>query len=551
MRLAFGVITAVVGALLAVLGTLQLTLWAPEENVVVTANPGEAPLVVIQPGVLNLYDTPAELTVQGEGEITIAQASKEHVDAWVGDTAHASVPGLAGETQLRVDQVEGEAETAPNPAGADLWTSEVVGEGTAELRWDAEPGRTAFLIATDGENPAAQSITIAWPNDEGTPWAIPLIVIGGLIFLASGWFFYTYLRRAREAARRRAERQQRRRRLAETGTALMVVGAFALAGCGGEPELPVPLPEPEPTEAQPALSPEQTERILAAIAEDVARADEELDAGALDARVSGPARAVREAAYQARETTEEVSLPPAVAADEVAINHVTATDSWPRVTTLVTNSEDPAQTQYLNLIQETPRDNYRLWSQTVLFGGATVPQTQDPAIGAPLLAADQPGLVQTPEEAARNYAAALGDEEAEEAQGFEEDDFRNAVLSNSAETAEALQEGNADFSRSYEAQEGDLVATGTLDGGALVTAYLTSTTRLSPEEEDGRTGSLTLGSPISDLLGEDEVSSPVETTTGVTVTFLVPPAGSEDRISVLGATEVLTGAREVDDADDT
>src|SRR5699024_3926037 len=61
----------------------------------------DKPAVIIDPGMLNLYETPATLTVKGSGDLTIAQAPIDNVEAWAGDSAYDRVTGLAEEANSR------------------------------------------------------------------------------------------------------------------------------------------------------------------------------------------------------------------------------------------------------------------------------------------------------------------------------------------------------------------------------------------------------------------------------------------------------------------
>lgn len=192
MRYFLAGLLVIAGLILGGIGILQKTAWAPDTQITSSAtfdDPGS--VIVVEPGVLNLYQTPAELTVEGEGEITIAQASKENVDAWVGTSTHTTVTGVDGEGGLVTEKVDGEESTTPPVAGADLWNAEATAASPATLEWDQDAGRTSFVIGTDGEAPAASKVTLAWPNDTATPWAIPLMVIGAILIglgILTGWF---------------------------------------------------------------------------------------------------------------------------------------------------------------------------------------------------------------------------------------------------------------------------------------------------------------------------------------------------------------------------
>src|SRR5699024_12576154 len=63
---------------------------------------------------------------------------------------------------------------------------------------------------------------------------------------------------------------------------------------------------------------------------------------------------------------------------------------------------------------------------------------------------------------------------------------------------------------------------------------------ISPETEEGRTGTLTLSSPQKDLIGSATTQQPVTTKTTQVLTFLVPKDG---KIKLIGGLETLAGAQ--------
>ncbi|RAD62289.1 hypothetical protein DN508_36385, partial [Burkholderia multivorans] len=127
------------------------------------------------------------------------------------------ITGLASEGGLTVEPKDG-AEEVPNPAGADLWEAETTGSGTVSLDWDAEANRTGFLIVGSGQPGEVSSVTLSWPSNAATPWAIPLMIGGGVIFLIGLVLLFLGRRTAKREADRRQARQDRRRKLAEYGT---------------------------------------------------------------------------------------------------------------------------------------------------------------------------------------------------------------------------------------------------------------------------------------------------------------------------------------------
>src|SRR5699024_3320465 len=122
--------------------------------------------------------------------------------------------------------------------------------------------------------------------------------------------------------------------------------------------------------------------ILDRIRDTVSTADEELDADALGERGSGPFLAQRRAAYDVKEAAEDFTLPPAIAADEVLVNHTAATDIWPRATSVIVEDAESDSAQLLVLAQSDARADYTVWSQTVLQPGAEIPEVADPREGS-------------------------------------------------------------------------------------------------------------------------------------------------------------------------
>ncbi|WP_029090181.1 hypothetical protein [Brevibacterium album] len=571
MRYVLPAVLVVIGLLTGILGVLQKTVWAPSDTLVASVQLDEpGPVVVVEPGVLNLYGTPAELDVTAgspDQDITISRTTKENADAWVGASDVTRITGLADEETLAhvtstggegtpapEEPAEGEAAeddaaqpdpeelaTVPAPGGADLWESTVSGTGSASLTFDEEAGRTAFVIGTDGEQPAASEVSLTWPADDSTPWALPLMIAGGVLLLAGGVLGFFAIRRSRSEAERRRARQERRRKLAETGSAFAIVPVIALAGCGPA-ELPQPEPAPVPSTPAAAVTDEQLAEVLNRIAEQVAAADEGLDAEALGARAQGPFLDQRKAAYEVKEAAEETSLPPAVAADEVLVNHTSQTDQWPRATSAVVRDAESGDTQLLVLTQQDARADFTVWSQTVLQPGAELPEVADAREGSALLAPDEPGLRLPPNEVATAYADVLSSgDESDSAGVFAEDAFVERVRSGQSEQRDALEDGGAEIEFEYTGSEDQLTAMATADGSALVTGVVETRSTITPDSTESTTGTLSLPSPASEIVGESSTSDPLEQTTTAVVTWVVP-AGDEDQIRMVGVNEVYTGA---------
>lgn len=536
MRYTLAVILMVVGVVVGGLGILQKTLWAPDDQITATAEiDAETPAVVVDPGMLNLYETPATLKVEGSGDLTIAQAPAENVEAWVGDSASAHVTGLAPEGELTVKAQDGKAKV-PSPAGADLWTSEVTGTDTVELDWTDDANRTGFLIAGSGEPGDVKTVTISWPNHAETPWALPLMIIGGALFIGGIVVLFFNRKSAKKEKNRRTARQERRKKLAEYGTAFAIVPVLALSACGPE-ELPKPEPSEAPSSAAAGVNDDQAKRILDSVAEDIKAADKKTSSSDLKKRAAGPALQQREDAYKVKEKVEKQKLPPAVANEKVVVNYTAATDSWPRMTSLITSAGN--DTQLLVLTQEDPRSDYKLWSQTQLVPGTELPEIPDARQGSAPLDPKSKDYALTPEKAVSDYAKALGSgKDSKEAKKFESDDFSKSIWKNQQAQKQSAEEGKAEVTYKYTPGK-EIVAQGTADDSAVVTGVIEAESTISPESVDGRTGTLTLSSPQKELTGSDSTQKPVTTKTTQVLTFLVPKDG---KVRLIGGLETLSGA---------
>jgi hypothetical protein len=188
LRFKTAVALVLLGLLTLLAGLGQKTFWAPPETITATAPTGTAaPLTVFDEKLKTLHPGTVKITVKGEGAFLLAAGRPDDVDAWVGKTAHNTVAGVSEDGKaLQLTHTDGEA-TAPSPAGSDLWVTNENATGEMDYSWNAPAdGDWSLLLAADGTKPAPSSITMTFPNDTSTPWAIPLMVLGGLLIIAGG-----------------------------------------------------------------------------------------------------------------------------------------------------------------------------------------------------------------------------------------------------------------------------------------------------------------------------------------------------------------------------
>lgn len=239
LKRVLGALLCVVGLVVAGLAVASATVWRAPDTLTASATSG-VPLVVTEPGVLDLAAD--EVTVRAEADgtaVVIALGRTVDVEGWVGESPATTVTGLADRTTLATTEEpdgtgapqpgttptapspeapeegaaeEGAAEepapaegapeegapqeAAPDPRGSDLWVEEVSGEGSAELRWDAEDGRWSVLVAS--VDPAVPpTVTLSWPQTVTTPWLVPGLVVGGLLLLGGAALLLLAMKRPR------------------------------------------------------------------------------------------------------------------------------------------------------------------------------------------------------------------------------------------------------------------------------------------------------------------------------------------------------------------
>ncbi|MET3919793.1 hypothetical protein ABIB26_000713 [Arthrobacter sp. UYEF20] len=187
MRFKTAVALVLLGLLTLLAGIGQKTFWAPAETVTATApaDAAAAPLTVFDEKLRTLHGGTVKIKIQGEGSFMLAAGRPDDVDAWVGPTAHNTVSGVSDDGKaLQLTHTDGEA-TAPSPAGSDLWVTTENASGDMNYSWTPPAdGDWSLLLASDGTKPAPTSITMIFPNDTSTPWAIPFMVLGGLLIVA-------------------------------------------------------------------------------------------------------------------------------------------------------------------------------------------------------------------------------------------------------------------------------------------------------------------------------------------------------------------------------
>jgi hypothetical protein len=286
--------------------------------------------------------------------------------------------------------------------------------------------------------------------------------------------------------------------------------------------------------------------ILIDVVDTVTDADEARDADLAAERLTGPALALRTANYKIRGNDSKVAPLAAIPSQIVPVMLPESTDTWPRRVFAIARDVG-VQAVGLTLIQESPRENYKVLYATALVPDADVPEVAPASIGAPPINPEFKGLIMPTGQVAPAYADVLlkGDE-SEFAELFDpEGDVIRQQLGVEGQKAIADDlPDTADVAFSNEPGDSPTVALATNDSGALVTVSITQTEKVTPN--DGGTIGFKEGQPGAALSGFDEKSAKgVQRVIGIQLMFYVPAVGSEEKIRLLGWSESLIGASEV------
>ncbi|MFJ7287518.1 hypothetical protein ACIQUC_04310 [Curtobacterium sp. NPDC098951] len=577
MRFVLAIVSFVIGLLLVALAVGQRTVFEPPSSLVAaSSSKSSAPVTVIPGSTLNANPGYQRINVSGSGTVFAAYGKTSDVDAWIGDAKHTTMRFDAEQAKL-VGRTTGSEDSIPDPAGSDLWYQEYDGAGQFTVRL---PEDVSVIIVGDGENAAPSDVSVTWPRDTATPSVGPLLVAGG-VFLVGGivllvWAF-VHQRRGRGPRRRsggsrpprvRASRRAaaagaqvpvrgRRGRRALVAVPVVLVGALGLAGCssdywpqGGSAATPTPTATATGTAVQnepTAATKQQITRIVQRVAEVAKKADDARDAEIAAERFTGAALDLREANYTIRGKDADVDAPPAISAGQVCVALPQQTDSWPRTVFAVVAEDCDAKSapQALTLVQDSARDDYKVAYDVSLEAAAKIPSLAPTSIGAALLASNTKLLSIAPDEIATAYGDILSkDSDSSYASLFQSDGdgLRSTIGKAYKDKKSESLPDTAKIEYSSEVPDDSAVAIATDGAGALVSADLNEVEKVTPTAAGAEVN--TEGA-VKALSGVDSSTKGISATYGVQLLFYVPPVGTDDKVVLLGFTQGLTAASEV------
>ncbi|MGN7249422.1 hypothetical protein [Arthrobacter sp. SAFR-014] len=572
LRFKTAVALVLLGLLTLLAGIGQKTFWAPAETVTATASAGEAaPLTVIDQKLRTLEGGTVTIKVKGEGSFLLAAGRPDDVDAWVGKTAHNTVTGLSEDKKsLQVKHTDGEA-SAPSPAGSDLWVSTENASGELDYTWSAPAdGDWSLLLAADGKKPAPSSISMTFPNDTSMPWAVPLMVLGGLLIIAGGVLLVLkpkggasrdggsadggsaskatdkqgspFARRARAKAAAKAGERSSSARLSvvvAATTAAVLAGGAAAAQASTSAAPTNSASAPPAATGTPVVLDAQFRRILEQVASATDSGDAAKDAKKLTARVAGTELEVRTQNYKIRSRVASYDARMPVRSTKLLTTVVTDKREWPRSVMAVTQGEGNVVPQLLTLVQNSPRENYKLVGTSPLQPGTTFPAIVRGGTES-LAADDKSGLLYSGQEALAGLADRLTKSNSTFKSKLVEGESSPYIADTLSYQADIVKDGvDGKFAFTHKVIPESTVVFRTEDGGALVLGRLTFNFDGTPKAEGDK---LSIGNDAAVLAGGKETTTGMVLKFAESVAVYVPPATSKDPMKLVAATRGLVGA---------
>jgi hypothetical protein len=298
-----------------------------------------------------------------------------------------------------------------------------------------------------------------------------------------------------------------------------------------------------------AVTKQQLGRIVAKLADTVDEADAAKDPTLAATRLAGPALAMRTANYTITTADPSLAAVSAFPDGDVEVVLPQQNDSWPRsVFTVVQPAETTAAPVAMMLVQDSPRENYKVHFLITLEPGLVVPPVAPTQIGSVQLSSDNGLGLLRPDQLADSYGAVL-------IQGEAAPDY--ALFDAETDTlrvdigfdAKAQRKADLPATASIEFTNGEgsepSISFPTNDSGQIVAVLLDDTETVTPLEAGA---AINTPAAVKALSGIARTAKGITATYGVQLLFYVPPVGGSDtaaQIELLGFSQGLTSAGEI------
>jgi hypothetical protein len=572
-------------------GIAQRTVLLEPANVTSTATThSDATVTLVDSATLQSLPGRQKIDISGSGDVFAAYGRTEDVLAWVGNTKYNKLSYDKTKAKLVSTLVPGKATTVPDPIGSDLWLDEFSHSKSLSFTVNV-PSDITVIIASNGTRPAPAKVSVTWPLDNRTPWAGPLIV-GGILLLLAGFVLYLWalrhLRRSRgprrktpkmpKVPRQRSPRGRQSRARPKAGrqaappsgrraarpmiaVPILLASTLVLTGCasdlwpeflgGAKGSTAVPVATSTPVvpgqDLQiPAVTAPQLKNIVAHISAVATKADADKDGTLVATRFEGAALALRLANYGIRKADNTYAALPAIPAGTVALTLPQQSNTWPRtVFTVVQNPTDKTVAPVaMMLVQDSPRDNYKVDYAVALEAKAKLPDVAPANIGAPRLPPDSKLQLLAPAKLALAYGDVIANgTTSDQAKYFDlaKDNLIGLIGSDYRKAQIAALPSTASMTFANSNGPGQVIALGSNDSGAIVAVELDETVTVTPTEAGAAVNPEGAVKSLSGITGSTKGTVAVY---GDQLLFYVPKASSKSKITLLGFATGLISATE-------
>ncbi|HEY0258273.1 MAG TPA: hypothetical protein VGC18_00345 [Lacisediminihabitans sp.] len=588
MRLVAAIVSFVIAFGLIALGIAQRTVFAEPDNVTASvALTGRATVTFLDNKTLRSLDGRQTVDISGADKVFAGYGRTEDVLAWIGKASYNDIRFVKGDNTLASKLVKGDETRVPDPRGSDLWLGEYSRAKSLDFTVNV-PSDISMIIVSDGTKPAPDHLSIRWPLDNRTPWAGPLVVAGGILLLIGlGLYFWAlaHLRRSRGPRRKTPKmpkvprqrsyrphkqkvtvsgrRSSRRRMIAVVPVVL--IGTLGISGCSadlwpqfGSDGAASAVPKASATvpvtagQSPPAVTLPQLKRIVARISEVATKADADKNADLAKTRFVDAALDLRTATYAIRTADSSyapastLAAAPAIPSGDIVLTLPQQTKTWPRtVFTVVQKPGDKTVPPVaLMLVQDAPRDNFKVAYATALEASAKLPDVAPASVGASRLLPDVKLFQLAPSKVAMAYGDILANGTA--SPYFKEfDTTKDTLITRIGQDARKKQQADLPTaSMTFANSDGpaDSIALGSSDSGAIVTVYLNETVTVKPNEAGA---SVNPEGAVKSLSGISGSTKGTEAVYGDQLLFYLPPVSSTNKIVLLGFATGLVSAKEL------
>jgi hypothetical protein len=573
MRFVIATVLLVASALSVLLGFAIREPFAEESGKRVEFEVTQAYSYVVIPNkTLKAFDGEVSIEASGDKEIFYADAREQDIQDWLGTSNYVRLnlkpksfdPDITTITSGGLDA---------DPAGSDMWRSQLTVKNQL-LNVVSMYDDTAVLLASNGFSRAPDKIAIIWDAKPLVNWPQVLIIGGFVLLLAAlimNYIAFRHIRKLRGPRRRipksptgpryrrkiqkdvpvrgrRAVGKSNRRRFMAAPAA--VISLSLLAGCSAPAATEEEKPKFESVNV--VVTESQLQRIISDVATTVKDADQARDERTLIKRVAGTALQVRKVQYFLQSKSRKIpKLPPIIANPITVALPMELPDpglGWqPRTLMVVTKAEsNTSAPQMMVLLQQSPRENYKLWYLIDLLPAAKFPNVAAQATGALAVAKDTEYLVTPLKSIPFKYGdtinkGALSKYSTEF--DLASDEFYAALSESQIQQKADVEKVSATIKFQHSLGNPNILGLLTVESGGLVALTMNDTSTIRPKIRGAAVSVTQLDQKT--LLNAPGSATGLRIVYSNMLLFYVPVAGSQEKIRLVGASQGLVDVRSI------